>query len=98
MSKFPQELDTDIELYEVENAVDDILAEHHNVLKEAIKKIEAKLGIDMSEVRTSLDYIVKQLAIKSIPPSGFHKVYEIYGRKTDAKYRPIIIYESEPEP
>lgn len=97
MVKYPQQLDGDADLFEVKNEVDDIMAEHHNALKEAVKALEAKVGVDLSAISTSLDYIVSQLAVKSQPPSGYHKVYEIYGQKEGEKYHPIIIYETEPE-
>ena len=78
MAKFPQELDGDAELYAVQNDTDSVLAEHHNALKEAIKALEEKVGVDLSAVTTSLDYIVKQLTVKSEPPSGMYKVTNIY--------------------
>jgi len=95
--KFPQELDSDEELHQVEDEVDDILAAHHNALKEAIKALEVKVGIDLSAVETSLDYIIKQLAVKSDPPTGYHKVYGLYAKKTGDKYHPVIEVETEPE-
>ena len=78
MVNFPVSLDTDSELYEVEDSVDDVLAVHHNALKDAIKALEEKVGIDLSAVETSLDYIVKQLSIKSEPPSGKYKITNMY--------------------
>lgn len=97
MAKFPEGLDGDIELYHVENEVDDILAEHHNALKDAIKALEAKVGVDLSAVQTSLDYIVNQLAVKSQPPIGFHKIYEVYAKKIGDKYHLVMVVETEPE-
>ena len=34
----------------------------------------------------------------SNPPSGFHRVYNIYLQKTGGKYHPIFIVEDIPEP
>lgn len=57
-SNFPTALDDDSSLGDVTDAVSTLQAAHHNNLKEAIKKIQAKLGIDFTGVSTSLDYRV----------------------------------------
>lgn len=75
---FPQDLDTDTELYAVEDDVHDVIAAHHNALKDAVMAIEEKLGIDGSGIVATIDYILKQLAIKSEPPSGKYRVTNIY--------------------
>ena len=78
MTNYPTSLDTDVELYEVQNDVDDVLAAHHNALKEAIKALQEKVGIDLSAVETSLDYIINNMVVKCDPPSGKNKVVNLY--------------------
>ena len=84
MIKFPEGLDTDAELHKVVDGVDDVVAKHHNDLVAAVKAIEEKLGIDGSAIVESFDYIIKQLAVKSEPPEGTHKITNIY-RMPDGK-------------
>ena len=79
MNKFPQEFDTDEELHHVEDYVDFALAAHHNVLKEAIKAIQRKLGINNSEDSESIDF----KKINSSPPNGFMRVKNIYLKEVD---------------
>jgi hypothetical protein len=55
---FPTTLDTDTELYQVTDSVDDVLADHHNTHTDALKAIEIKVGVDSSTVNTSLDYLI----------------------------------------
>lgn len=76
--KFPIELDGDLELYLVVDGVDEVIAAHHNAIKDAIKAIEEKLGIDDSQDENSIDYILKNQAVKSDPPSGKYKVFNLY--------------------
>ena len=92
--KFPAQLDTDTELHRVEDGVDEVLAAHHNALADAVKAIEEKLGVDGSAIVESFDYILKQLAVKSIPPEGSHRVKNIY-RTSEGKT--AIVWEDEPE-
>ena len=93
MIKFPETLDTDAELHKVADGVDEVLAKHHNALAEAVKAIEEKLGIDGSAIVETLDYILKQLAVKSEPPEGSYKVVNIY-RTPEGKYS--ISYDDTP--
>jgi len=76
--KFPINLDGDLELYLVVDGTDEVIAAHHNILKDAIKAIEQKLGIDNSQDESSIDYILKTRAIKSDPPTGSYKVTNLY--------------------
>jgi hypothetical protein len=55
-TNFPTTLDTDTELYQVTDAVDDVLDHHHNNHTDALKAIESKVGVDGSTVNTSIDY------------------------------------------
>ena len=55
-TNFPTGLDDDTSLYNVTDNVDSLQAAHHNNIKEAIKAIEAKVGIDHTAVDTSLDF------------------------------------------
>ena len=64
MVNFPINLDTDTELYLVTDGVDDVLSAHHNALKDAVKNIEEKVGIDSSAVVTTIDYILNTTRIK----------------------------------
>ena len=77
-TKFPSQLDTDAELHKVTDEVDDVLAAHHNALAEAVKAIEVKIGVDGSAIVETLDYILKQLAVRSDPPSGGQRVVNLY--------------------
>ena len=86
MVKFPEGLDNDTELYHVENGIDDILAEHHNALKDAIKAIEEKIGVDGSAIVNSIDYILKHAVILSDPPNGKKRVIKIYYDPDIGKY------------
>jgi hypothetical protein len=56
MSNFPTTLDDDTSLHLVADGVDAITAAHHNDLKDAIKAVEAKVGIYNTGTPTSLDY------------------------------------------
>lgn len=55
-TNFPTALDDDTSLYDVTDSVSTLQAAHHNNPKEAIKALEAKVGIYGSGVPTSLDY------------------------------------------
>lgn len=55
-SNFPTSLDDDSSLYDVVDGVTSVTAAQHNNLKEAIKAIEAKIGIYGSGAPTSLDF------------------------------------------
>lgn len=55
-ANFPGSLDTDGSLYDVTDGVSYPQAAHHNNIKEAVKAIEAKLGINNTAVATSIDY------------------------------------------
>jgi len=65
-TNFPSVLDTDTELFDVTDTVTAIIDDHHNNIKEAIKAIEKKIGIDSSSVATTLDYRLGN-------PTGAHK-------------------------
>jgi ribosomal protein L24E len=56
LSNFPTSLDS---ITNKTDNVDDVLAAHINLCNDAIKAIEAKLGIDSSAVVTSIEYILK---------------------------------------
>lgn len=55
-TNFPTALDDDSSLYQVVNGVSAPLAEHHNNTKDALKALEAKVGIFNTSVPTSIDY------------------------------------------
>lgn len=55
-SNFPTALDDNTSLFDVTDGITEIEAAHHNNIKEAIKRIEAKIGIDFTIAPTSLDY------------------------------------------
>lgn len=55
-ANFPTSLDDDTSLHDVTDTVTAIIAAHHNNPKEAIKAIEAKLGIYNTSAPTSIDY------------------------------------------
>lgn len=55
-TNFPTTLDNDSSLLDVTNNVTALDAPHHNNLKEAVKAIEAKVGVFSTSAPTSLDY------------------------------------------
>jgi hypothetical protein len=55
-TNFPTGLDDNVSLIDVTDGVDTINAAHHNNLKEAVKAVQAKVGIFNSGAPTSLDY------------------------------------------
>lgn len=55
-ANFPTALDDDSSLFDVTDGVSTLQAAHHNNVKEAIKAIEAKVGIRSTAVATALDY------------------------------------------
>lgn len=55
-TNFPTGLDDDSSLYDVTDAVSTLQAAHHNNLKEAVKAIEAKVGVHLTSSPTALDY------------------------------------------
>lgn len=55
-TNFPTGLDDDASLYDVTDGANTLQAAHHNNLKEAIKALEAKVGILGSAAPTSVDY------------------------------------------
>lgn len=55
-TNFPTALDSDSSLFDVTDNVTAIEAAHHNNLKEAMKAVQAKIGVRDSSVATSLDY------------------------------------------
>lgn len=56
VSNFPTALDDDTSLHDVVDNTTQLVASHHNNTKEAVKRIEAKLGIHNTASPTSLDY------------------------------------------
>lgn len=55
-TNFPTSLDDDSSLRDVTDNVSTLQAADHNNLKEAVKAIQAKVGVDFTAVPTSLDY------------------------------------------
>jgi hypothetical protein len=55
-TNFPTALDDNTSLIDVTDGVSSIAAAHHNNLKEAVKALEAKVGIFNTGAPTSLDY------------------------------------------
>lgn len=55
VTNYPTALDNDSSLGDVTDGVSTLLDEHHNNPKEAIKAIEAKLGIYATDVATTID-------------------------------------------
>jgi hypothetical protein len=56
ITSFPTALDDDSSLLDVTDASSQVLASHHNNLKEAVKAIEKKIGIFGTGAPTSLDF------------------------------------------
>lgn len=56
VSNFPTALDDDSSLHDVTDNVTAVVAAHHNNTKEAVKRIEAKVGVFNTSAPTSLDY------------------------------------------
>lgn len=56
ITNFPTALDDDSSLLNVTDGVSQVLATHHNNLKEAIKAVEQKIGVYGSNAPTSIDY------------------------------------------
>jgi hypothetical protein len=55
-TNFPSGLDTDSSLFDVADGVNTVQAAHHNNLKEAIKAMQLKIGINNTLAPTTLDY------------------------------------------
>ena len=98
MVNFPATFDTDDNLHAVQDNVDNVEAEHHNVLKDAIIAIEEKLGIDDSADTDSIDFILKQITPRSDPPSGYYKVYNLYAIKIGTKFHLVMEQDTNPIP
>lgn len=56
VANFPTALDDDTSLHQVSDGVTQVLAAHHNNTKDAVKAIEAKIGIFNSAAPTSIDF------------------------------------------
>ena len=63
MTDFPQGLDTDADLTKGPSGCN-VLTVRHDAVVKAVKAIEDKLGVDGSAIVETIDYILKQLAIK----------------------------------
>lgn len=57
-TNFPTSLDDDTSLYDVSDGVNTLQAAHHNNIKEAVKALERKVGVDFTSSPTALDYRV----------------------------------------
>ena len=75
-----------------------VMAEHHNSIKDAVIKIENKLGVKDFPEAESLNGILKELEVKFITPKAIFRAYPIKG-KSPLKVRfqnfstgPIIRY------
>lgn len=64
-TNYPTGLDDDVSLYDVTDGTSDVLAAHHNNIKEAVKALETKLGIYNTAVPTAIDFLVGN-------PTGSH--------------------------
>jgi hypothetical protein len=58
------------------NNVDDVMAEHVNLLQNAVADLEAKIGIDSSLVNTTIDYFLKNA-------SGAYRTHNHDGASND---------------
>jgi len=56
VTNFPSVLDDDTSLFDAVDNTTALIASHHNNLKEAVKAVEAKVGIIHTTVPTSLDF------------------------------------------
>lgn len=56
---YPTSLDDDTSLYTVVDNTNDVLAAHHNILRDAVKALESKVGVDSSSANTTIDYFLK---------------------------------------
>ena len=56
-----------------------VIAEHHNSIKDAIIKIQADLGVDVSPVATSLNGILKQQENRFLAPKALFRAFPIRG-------------------
>jgi hypothetical protein len=65
-TNFPTALDDDSSLFDVTDGVSTLIEGHHNNTKEAVKALEAKVGIRSTSVATSLDYRLGH-------PTGSHR-------------------------
>ena len=57
-----------------------------------IETLEEWMNVDVHELTEDGELIV------SAPPSGFHKIYGIYAKKTGEVYQLFMVVENEPEP
>lgn len=55
-ANYPTSLDDNVSLFDVTDGSSVVAAAHHNNMKEAIKALEAKLGVRSSAAPTSVDY------------------------------------------
>ncbi len=58
-----------------------------------VETLEEWMGDDIHEIDTDTGVL-----LISIPPSGFHKIYNIYAYKTGEQLHLKIDYEEIPEP
>lgn len=54
-ANFPTALDDDTSLHDVTDGVTSLQAAHHNNMKEAVKAMQAKIGVENTSVATALD-------------------------------------------
>ena len=50
------------------------------------------------EIGEAVAFAVNRLSLVSNPPSGSHKIYNIYAKKVDGTYRLVMELESIAEP
>ena len=46
----------------------------------------------------AISALISKLSFTSSPPSGYHKIYNIYAKKVGGSYHLVLVIESEPEP
>lgn len=66
----------------------------HTNVGVGIETLEEWMGEDIHEVNVNNDGVL----LVSIPPSGKHKIYNIYAVKTGGKYHLEMDVENTPEP
>lgn len=68
-----------------------------------MKIVHANVGTGIETLEEWMHEDTHELAeggilIVSEPPTGFHKVYGIYAKKTGENYHFVMVVETEPEP
>ena len=71
---------------------------HAEISRRTISILEGQVGSAAGAIAQAIGFYVGNVVFTSSPPSGYHKIYNIWAKKVGGTYQLVIDVETEPEP